>query len=528
MKHPGRWFFGEHKNNENRPELMKTIKSASLTGRSPRTTVPLQGQAAEPEAHNNEDRSFESLDTVKTKSPEAYGSHGPLDEVNTHKLPQLSPQPDESFVLARTNQKGLISRGRAIVLASFLLVVIVNAANLGSSQFIGAQGWAFILSGASTTSSHNLLKDVANQFRHTPTAGTRTQTKHKLTPAAYINAILQKMTLDEKLGQMMIVQFYGPDYGLDISSMISQYKVGAVLIFAANNNIVSRPQLKGLVQKMQQNSTVPMVVAIDQEGGTVDRLMNLDGSRPSATSIGATGDPAKAMAEGIRDANDLSYYGINLNLAPVVDVTNVYNPQLYLRTFGDNAATVINMAGAYLKGLQQSGKVMGTLKHFPGLGDVSGDPHVTVPSLYRTQSALSAIDWAPYRALIAQGNVQAVMVTHEIVTKIDSTKPSSLSYKIVTGILRNQLGFHGVILTDSLTMEGIIAYYSEGQAAAMAVEAGSDLLMGASTPGGVADMINGIKQAISAGDISQQRIDDSVRRILMLKYQMGLLQIPGV
>ncbi len=171
---------------------------------------------------------------------------------------------------------------------------------------------------------------------------------------------------------------------------------------------------------------------------------------------------------------------------------------------------------------------MGTLKHFPGLGDVSGDPHITVPSLYRTQSALSAVDWAPYRALIAQGNVQAVMVTHELVTKVDSTKPSSLSYKIVTGILRNQLGFHGVILTDSLTMEGIIAYYSEGQAAAMAVEAGSDLLMGASTPGGVADMINGIKQAISAGDISQQRIDDSVRRILMLKYQMGLLQIPGV
>lgn len=435
---------------------------------------------------------------------------------------------NEAFAPVRTAQKGLISRRRAIVLASFLVVVIINAANLGSSQFIGTQGWAFILSGAATTSSHNLLKDVANQFRHTSTAGTVTQTKHQLTPAEYIDAIMQKMTLDEKLGQMMIVQFYGPGYGLDISTMISQYKVGAVLIFAANNNIVSRPQLKGLVQQMQQNSAVPLVMAIDQEGGTVDRLMNLDGSRPSASSIGATGDAAKAMAEGIRDANDLSYYGINLNLAPVVDVTNVYNPQLYLRTFGNNAATVIKMAGAYLRGLQGSGKVMGTLKHFPGLGDVSGDPHVTVPSLYRTQSALSAIDWAPYRALIARGNVQAVMVTHELVTKIDSTKPSSLSYKIVTGILRDQLGFHGVILTDSLTMEGIIAYYSEAQAAAMAVEAGSDLLMGASTPNGVADMINGIKQAVSAGDISQQRIDDSVRRILMLKYQMGLLQIPRV
>src|SRR5256714_5068080 len=360
---------------------MKTIKSASLTGRGPRTTVPLQGQAAEPEAHNNEDRSFESLDTAKTKSPEAYGSHGPLDEVNTHKLPQLSPQPDEPVVPARSTQKGLISGGRAIVLASFLLVVLVNAANIGSSQFIGTQGWAFILSGASTTSSHNLLKDVANQFRHTPIAGTRTQTKHKLTPVVYINAILQKMTLDEKLGQMMIVQFYGSDYGLDISTMTSQYKVGAVLIYAANNNIVSRPQLKGLVQQMQQNSTVPMVVAIDQEGGTVDRLMNLDGSRPSATSIGATGDPAKAMAEGIRDANDLSYYGINLNLAPVVDVTNVYNPQLYLRTFGDNAATVINMAGGDFQSHQHRGKGMGKLKHLPTRGGGGSGPPITLPSL---------------------------------------------------------------------------------------------------------------------------------------------------
>src|SRR5213075_1563017 len=112
----------------------------------------------------------------------------------------------------------------------------------------------------------------------------------------------------------------------------------------------------------------------------------------------------------------------------------------------------------------ESGKVMGTLKHFPGLGDVSGDPHIIVPGLYRTQSALSAVDWAPYRALIAQGNVQAVMVTHELVTNVDSTKPSSLSYKIVTGILSNQLGFHGVILTDSLTMEGITTFYSESQA----------------------------------------------------------------
>jgi len=117
-------------------------------------------------------------------------------------------------------------------------------------------------------------------------------------------------------------------------------------------------------------------------------------------------------------------------------------------------------------------------------------------------------------------------VTHEIVHAIDSSIPSSLSYKVITGILRNELGFQGVIMTDSLTMEGITAYYTEDQAAAVAVEAGSDLLMGASTPADVASMIQGIKQAIDSGMISQQGIDDSVRRVLMLKYQMGLLPIP--
>ena len=113
---------------------------------------------------------------------------------------------------------------------------------------------------------------------------------------------------------------------------------------------------------MQKNSTIPLVVAIDQEGGTVDRLASLDGPRPSATSIGATNDPNRAMAEGIQDAQDLSYYGFNLNLAPVVDVNNVFNDQLYLRTFGNNPTIVTQMAAAYLRGLQQSGKVMGTIK----------------------------------------------------------------------------------------------------------------------------------------------------------------------
>ena len=432
-------------------------------------------------------------------------------------------------VLTTLPQRTIMPRKRAILMAVFLLILVFNAARLSSAQFIGAEGWASVLGSHVSSGDPNLLRNVAIQLRKKLTPGVTAQATRHLTPQEYIDALVQNMTLDQKLGQMMIVQFVGPEYGLAISTMISQYNVGAVILFGVNNNIQDKTQLKSLTRQMQSNSKpIPLVVAIDQEGGTVDRLVNLDDPRPSEAEIGATNDPNKATQQGNQDAQDLSSYGINLNLAPVVDVTNVFNPQLYLRTFGDNPAKVTKMAGAYLRGLQRNGKVLGALKHFPGLGDVGADPHNSVPYLYRSKSDLEAIDWAPYRVLIRQGDVRAVLVTHEIVTTIDGSKPSSLSYKVVTGILRNELGFQGVVITDSLTMEGITAYYPEAQAAALAIEAGSDLLMGALTPNDVASMISGIKQAINTGEIGLQRINESVRRILMLKYQMGLIRIPTI
>jgi len=491
-------------------------KAFGTTGILKKEPVEATDPAGATDANISEDAPVEMVDTVEL-------------EIALEELPDVpdsaAAMGDSSMLPIDRPQKVSLSRGRAILLAAFLLVVIINATTMGSGQFIGAQGWAYILSG-SVSSNPDLLKNVAYQFHHTPAPGATAQPTQQLTPQEYINAIIQNMTLDQKLGQMMIVQFVGPDYGLDLSTMINQYNVGAVLLFTVNNNIQSKNQLRNVTAQMQKNSAIPLVIAIDQEGGTVDRLASLDGPHPSATSIGATNDPNKAMKQGIEDAQDLSSYGFNLNLAPVVDVNNIYNDQLNLRTFGKNPTIVTQMAGAYLHGLQQSGRVLGALKHFPGLGDVANDPHISVPRLTRSLSQLESIDWAPYRSLIQQGNVHVVLVTHEIVTAVDNSEPSSLSYKLVTGILRNQLGFQGVIMTDSLTMEGITAFDSPAQAAALAIEAGSDLLMGATSPNEVAAMINGIKQAINAGQISQQRINDSVYRILMLKYQMGLLHIP--
>lgn len=422
-----------------------------------------------------------------------------------------------------TSKPTTLSRGRALLLIILLSIPVLHALTIGPTQFLGSQGWAFVLNGSSAT-RNNLLSNLPQSEQH-PQAGTTAQPS--LTPQQYIDLIVSRMSLDQKLGQMMLIQFVGPTYSPDLSTMISQYGIGAVLLSSANGNIQSKQQLTSLTRQMQSNSPIPLIISTDQEGGTVDRLVRLDGPSPAAATIGATGDPNLARADGIRTAQALTSYGINLNLAPVVDVTNVYNPQLYDRTFGTTPALVTQMARAYLDGLQQSGKVFGTLKHFPGLGDVSVDPHTGLPRLTRPLDQLEQIDWAPYRALIQQGNVHAIMVTHEIVTAVDSSVPSSLSYKLITGILRQQLGFQGVVMTDSLTMEGISAYYTEGQAAAMAVEAGDDLLMGAATPADVANMIEGLKQAISAGNLNEQRINISVERILMLKYDLGLLPLPA-
>ena len=451
---------------------------------------------------------------------------GYAEPIETQMTPTAPDQARAGLPLLPTQPKQFVhvKQKYAILFIAFLCIIVFHTLSSGPSQFIGTQGWAYVLGGPGNTGDPNILKGIAKQPSK---LGTSSQPAQKMTPGKYVDLIVQKMSLDQKLGQMMIVQFVGPAYSLELSTMVKQYNVGSVLIFAANQNILSKSQLKGLIGQMQADSPIPLAVAIDQEGGYVDRLAALDGSRPAESDIGATGNPEVARQAGIRDAQDLSYYGINLNLAPVVDVTNVYNSQLDHRTYGNTADLVTKMAGAYLKGLQQSGKVVGTLKHFPGLGDVTIDPHIGVPQLTRSKADLEQIDWAPYRTLIQQSNsVHAIMVTHEIVQALDPTMPSSLSYKVVTGILRSEMGFKGVIMTDSLTMEGIAAYYNQAQAAALSVQAGSDLLMGASTPSDLAAMIQGIKQAMNDGQISQHRIDDSVRRILLMKYEMGLLTIP--
>jgi len=352
---------------------------------------------------------------------------------------------------------------------------------------------------------------------------TPTPTPVPVTDSDLAHSIVQGMSLDQKLGQMVIVEFYGAALNADLINMIQGNRVSGVLIENQNGNAQTRDQLIALNKAMQGQAHIPLFISTDYEGGIVNELRRITGERPSEASIGATGNPQVAYNAGRSAAADLTSLGLNVNFMPIVDVlTNPNNPGLPMRAFGSDPALVTNMGRAYLKGLTDGG-VIGCLKHFPGLGSASIDPHFSLPHMDRSLAALTAVDFVPYRTLINEGIVPMVMVTHILNPQLDPTLPTSLSPDVVTKLLREQLNFKGVIISDTLWMGGISNTYNLAQAAVLAVKAGTDLLLG---PRGLADtqnMLSGLRQAVMNGQISINEINASVQRILEMKLRYKIL-----
>lgn len=341
--------------------------------------------------------------------------------------------------------------------------------------------------------------------------------------APSVEALLASLSLREQLAQLLLVRFKGLVYSDDADCMVRRQGVGGVVLYTrSGGNIVDDAQVRTLTSTLQSASPLPLVIAIDQEGGRVDRLQPIRGVRPSAASLAAAGDPAHAAAAGSEDARDLARLGFQLNFAPVVDVVQVARHPLAERSFAATPDAVTRMAGAYLAALQADGRVAGTLKHFPGLGAVGDDPHDAVPRLDATRARLESVDWAPYRDLLARGDVAAVMVTHVIVASIDPENPASLSSVVVDGVLRDQLGFDGVVVADALTMKGVATDVALADVALRALTAGSDWLLGAKTPDDVAAILDRFEAAVRRGELSRRRVTRSVRRVLTLKQRLGL------
>ena len=340
-----------------------------------------------------------------------------------------------------------------------------------------------------------------------------------------VDETLAGMTLHEKVCQMMFVtpeELTGED-GVTVAGdatrqALENYPVGGIVYFA--KNLESQDQVKEMIDNSQKYSSIGLFVATDEEGGVVNRLMDTVGT----TYIGSMyyykddGDET-AYENAYTIANDMSALGFNLDFAPVADVwSNPDNTVIGERAYSDDYAQAAELVGNAVKGFNDGG-VMCTLKHFPGHGDTAEDSHYSSAYVHRTKEEIMADEMQPFRSGIEAG-AEFVMVGHLIVPDIDEV-PATLSYKIATGILRDELKFEGVAITDSFEMESIADNYSVDDAVVMSVKAGMDMIL---QPKNMTSAVNYIEQAVADGELSEDRIDESVRRILTLKESRGLLK----
>ena len=345
---------------------------------------------------------------------------------------------------------------------------------------------------------------------------------------AKVQQIMAGMTLDQKLGQLIIVEYLGNSYtGTGLQYMIANQYVGGFLYQESNHNFTSPydviSNVAAFSKQAMNDAKIPLLIGTDQEGGLVNRLYTFHGYLPSAAEMAASGNPQTAYSQGSLAAKWLLQLGINADLAPVVDVHTVDPPVLVTRMFGRDPNTVATYAGAYLNGLQLDG-VAGCLKHYPGLGAITSDPHLGLPTVNRSLAELENIDLAPYKLMIQADQPAMIMSTDVLMPAIDPDLPAELSPKTINGILRSQLGYNGVVITDGLYMQGISARWTLSQAAVLSIMAGDDLVEGPYSPGQVAAVVAALKQAIQQGKLTIDHIDQSVERILLMKVQYGLMK----
>jgi beta-N-acetylhexosaminidase len=335
-----------------------------------------------------------------------------------------------------------------------------------------------------------------------------------------ISEKITDMSLDEKIGQMIIAGISGTTIDPNTKNLLTKYKVGGIIFY--QNNLVNPTQAVQLLNQLKSESDqkVPLLLGVDQEGGRVTRLPGLV-NFPTNKEIGAINNLQFSYNVGKILGKELKGFGFNLNFAPVLDInSNPKNPVIGDRSFGNNAAIVSKLGIQTLNGMK-SEKVITTIKHFPGHGDTSVDSHLELPIVNKSLAQLKELELIPFEQAINSG-ADVVMVAHILLPKLDAVFPSSMSKNIITGILRNQLDFNGVVITDDMTMKAIIDHYSIGRSAVESVKAGSDIVLVGHDYNKIVETITSLKTAVQRGEISQQRINASVSRILKLKEKYGI------
>lgn len=352
-----------------------------------------------------------------------------------------------------------------------------------------------------------------------------------------IAAYIDHLTVQQQIGQLLMLSVYTDAYSSALDEPLQHTQVGSVIFFPQHNGgplmPTTLPGLQQLIHDLQGHATNPLLIATDEEGGSVDRLAPYYGPTLSPAALAATGDPQQAYAQATVDAGRLRDVGINVDFAPLADV---YQGGAIdsSRMFGTTPEQVTNFAGAFLDGLQQHG-VAGTLKHWPGIGAVPANPDFALPTLSHTQAQLNALDFASFRALLPH-QPDLIMVTHVLVPAYDPSLPASLSPILIDGVLRGQLGYQGVVVSDAMEADSIQQFMRQqgytdpakavGEASVLAILAGEDIIECPLDPTLEQGVVDAVSQAVFSGRISEARLQVSLQRIVRLKVKLGILTLP--
>ncbi len=338
--------------------------------------------------------------------------------------------------------------------------------------------------------------------------------------------LLEKMSIEEKIGQLFIVGIENTKLDEYTATFLKEHKIGGVLLFG--RNIKNNAQVRQLTEELQALKTGPgglhLFIAVDQEGGRVNRLPGEHGAFPSAKELASGGDENNVMIAAEQMAIQLKGLGINLNFAPVLDInSNKDNPVIGDRAFGDTPDVVTKMGLAFIEGTLEQG-IIPVAKHFPGHGDTGTDSHTELPVINHSIERLDEFELIPFKGAI-KNDVPMIMVAHILLPEIDKDYPATLSEAIIEGILRERLGFSGVVVSDDLDMGAITGLYSISDAATRAIKAGVDMLIIGHNRDNMSEAYDAIVTAVAEGYIKSSRIDEAVVSILKLKEQFGLIDM---
>ncbi|MFY3792604.1 beta-N-acetylhexosaminidase [Ureibacillus sp. MALMAid1270] len=341
---------------------------------------------------------------------------------------------------------------------------------------------------------------------------------------------LINMTLDQKIGQMIFAGVDGTSYNQNADSLIHEFHVGGIIFNKKNfTSPIQTVQYINQIRAENAKNQIPLFLGVDQEGGIVAKLPGNLTPIPTNLEIGKKNNEQFSHAIGQILGKEVKAYGFNMNFAPVLDInSNPNNPVIGNRSFGNNADLVSRLGISTMNGLQ-SENVIAVVKHFPGHGDTATDSHLELPRVNKTLPELEQLELLPFQQAIHDG-ADVVMIAHILLPEIDVNNPSSMSEAIITDLLRGQLGYDGVVITDDMTMEAITDHYDISGAAVQSVKAGSDIIMIAHDFHKVTSAIEALRRAVVNGEITEDRIDESVIRILQLKekYQLNNNQVQDV